>query len=110
MNRSTSRSTSRPAPVPSRRRVLKAGAAALSVLAAPAIVRAQGTPKLRIGYWPVASGLPFFAALEKGYFKEAGLNVEPIKFASPQQVMEAILARPLRRQRQRHRLGRAGHR
>lgn len=93
MNRSTSRSTSRPATVsPSRRRVLKAGAAALSMLAAPAIVRAQGTPKLRIGYWPVASGLPFFAAVEKGYFKEAGLNVEPIKFASPQQVIEAILA------------------
>jgi ABC-type nitrate/sulfonate/bicarbonate transport system substrate-binding protein len=55
-------------------------------------VRAQGTPKLRIGYWPVAAGLPFFAAVEKGYFKEAGLDVEPLKFAGAQQVMEGMLA------------------
>ncbi|EON11721.1 MULTISPECIES: ABC transporter substrate-binding protein [Pandoraea] len=75
-----------------RRLVLKAGVAGAATLAAPAIVRAQGTPKLRIGYWPVASGLPFFAALDKGYFKDAGVTVEPLKFASPQQVIEAILA------------------
>jgi NitT/TauT family transport system substrate-binding protein len=43
-------------------------------------VRAQAA-KLRIGFWPVAAGLPFFAALDKGYFKEAGLEVEPLKFA-----------------------------
>src|SRR5690606_40786344 len=43
-------------------------------------------------YWPVASGIPFFAAVEKGYFREAGLDVEAVKFASPQQVVEAMLA------------------
>jgi NitT/TauT family transport system substrate-binding protein len=69
-----------------------AGLAAASVLGAPAIVRAQSTPKIRIGFWPVASGLPFFVAMEKGYFKEAGLDVEALKFASAQQVMEAMLA------------------
>ena len=37
-------------------------------------------------------GLPFFAAIEKGYFKEAGLDVEPLKFAGAQQVMEAMLS------------------
>ncbi|PZQ59232.1 MAG: ABC transporter substrate-binding protein [Variovorax paradoxus] len=71
---------------PSRRQLLQTGSAALAVLAAPAIVRAQ-TPKIRIGYWPVAAGLPFFAAVEKGFFKEAGLDVEPLKFAGAQQVM-----------------------
>jgi NitT/TauT family transport system substrate-binding protein len=80
------------------------------VLAAPAIVRAQGAPKIRIGFWPVAAGLPFFAAVDKGYFKEAGLDVEPLKFAGAQQVMEGMLAGPLRRQRQRHRLGQPRHR
>ncbi|VWX61936.1 ABC transporter substrate-binding protein [Burkholderiales bacterium 8X] len=75
----------------SRRSLLKAGAAGLGMLAMPAIVRAQST-KLRIGFWPVAAGLPFFAAIEKGYFKEAGLDVEPLKFAGAQQVMEAMLA------------------
>ena len=78
---------------PSRRQLLKSAAAATAVgaLGAPAIVRAQAA-KLRIGFWPVAAGLPFFAAMEKGYFKEAGLEVEPLKFAGAQQVMEAMLA------------------
>ncbi len=76
----------------SRRRVLTASAATLGLLAAPALVRAQSGPKIRIGFWPVAAGLPFFAAVEKGYFKEAGLEVEPLKFAGAQQVMEAMLS------------------
>ena len=82
---------SRPAsPINTRRRTLLAGAAA--TLAAPALARAQNGPKIRIGFWPVAAGLPFFAAVEKGYFKEAGLEVEPLKFAGAQQVMEAMLS------------------
>ncbi len=76
----------------SRRRVLQTGAALAGSLGMPALVRAQAMPKIRIGYWPVAAGLPFFAAIEKGYFKEAGLDVEAIKFAGAQQVMEAMLA------------------
>ena len=76
----------------SRRQLLQGGAALLGTLAMPAIVRAQARPKIRIGYWPVAAGLPFFAAIEKGYFKEAGLDVEALKFAGAQQVMEAMLA------------------
>jgi NitT/TauT family transport system substrate-binding protein len=78
---------------PARRRLLKGGlAGAVLGLAAASGVRAQAPPKIRIGYWPVAAGLPFFAAVEKGYFKEAGLEVEPLKFAAAQQVMEAMLA------------------
>jgi len=78
----------------SRRRLLRAGVASagLALVGAPAIVRAQAGPKIRVGYWPVAAGLPFFAAVEKGYFKEAGLEVEPLKFAGAQQVMEAMLS------------------
>jgi NitT/TauT family transport system substrate-binding protein len=79
----------------SRRRFLASAASAvagsaLSTIGAP--VFAQANPKIRIGFWPVASGLPFFAAMEKGYFKQAGLEVEAMKFASAQQVIEAILA------------------
>ncbi|RZI92181.1 MAG: ABC transporter substrate-binding protein [Variovorax sp.] len=80
------------AATPSRRHVLQAGAAGLAALAAPSLVLAQATPKIRIGFWPVAAGLPFFAAVDKGYFKEAGLDVEPLKFAGAQQVMEAMLS------------------
>ncbi|WP_233234794.1 ABC transporter substrate-binding protein [Bordetella sp. LUAb4] len=75
-----------------RRRTLLTGAAALGVMAAPAFVRAQSAPKIRIGFWPVAAALPFFAAVEKGYFKDAGLEVEVQKFAGAQQVMEGMLA------------------
>lgn len=75
-----------------RRHVLGAAVSAAATLAAPALVRAQASTKIRIGYWPVAAGLPFYAAVEKGYFKEAGLDVEPLKFAGAQQVMEAMLA------------------
>lgn len=75
-----------------RRRILQAAcAAAVLGFAALPRARAQAT-KIRVGYWPVAAGLPFFAAIEKGYFKEAGLDVEPLKFAGAQQVMEAMLS------------------
>ena len=95
----TSRLVSRPAgdlaAIDRRRRAIVIGAgagSALAALAMPRIGRAQSAPKIRIGFWPVAAGLPFFAAIEKGYFKEAGLEVEPLKFAGAQQVMEAMLS------------------
>jgi NitT/TauT family transport system substrate-binding protein len=77
-----------------RRKLMQAGGAAamLGALGAPALVRAQSGPKIRIGYWPIAAGLPFYAAIEKGYFKEAGLDVEALRFAGAQQVMEAVLS------------------
>src|SRR5437763_6138582 len=79
----------------SRRRSLVVAAglgSALAVVGMPRLARAQAGPKIRIGFWPVAAGLPFFAAVDKGYFKEAGLDVEPLKFAGAQQVMEAMLS------------------
>jgi NitT/TauT family transport system substrate-binding protein len=84
------------APLADRRRraiVIGAGAgSALAALGVPRLGRAQSAPKIRIGFWPVAAGLPFFSAVEKGYFKEAGLEVEALKFAGAQQVMEAMLS------------------
>jgi NitT/TauT family transport system substrate-binding protein len=71
--------------------VVAAGAALVASIGAPRFVSAQAV-KLRVGYWPVAAGLPFFAAVEKGYFKDAGVDVEPLKFAGAQQVMEAMLS------------------
>ncbi len=48
--------------------------------------------KILIGFWPIASGLPLYVGLERGIFKEAGLPVEGVKFASAQQVAEAMIA------------------
>ena len=52
-----------------RRRRLMGAAVAGGALVAVGVstrVKAQAEPKIRIGYWPVAAGLPFFAAVEKG--------------------------------------------
>ncbi len=75
-----------------RRTLIKAAGAASAVLVAPGLSFAQTSPKIRVGFWPVASTLPFLAAIEKGYFKDAGLDVEPLKLASPQQIAEAIIS------------------
>ncbi|MBX3609481.1 MAG: ABC transporter substrate-binding protein [Hydrogenophaga sp.] len=82
------------APSEQRRQLLKmgAGGALIGALGAPALSLAQSGPKIRIGYWPIAAGLPFYSAFELGYFKEAGLDVEPQRFAGAQQVMEAVLS------------------
>ena len=73
-----------------RRRVVQAG------LAFPALVglsqKAHADDKILIGFWPIASGLPLYVGLERGIFKEAGLQVEGAKFASAQQVAEAMIA------------------
>ena len=37
--------------------------------------RAQGVDKVKVGMFPVSSSLPFYVALDRGYFKE--LNIEP---------------------------------
>lgn len=46
---------------------------------------------IRMGNLPVTHGLPLYVALEKGYFKEAGLNVEVIQFEAPNQIIDALL-------------------
>ncbi len=74
-----------------RRQILQAGAISAVTSLIPSISKAADD-KIQIGYWPIASGLPFFVALEKGYFKEVGLNVEGVKFASPNQIAEAMIA------------------
>lgn len=90
-----SRFTSRASASSGRRRFLQQSLALAggSVLAAHSgLGMAQANPKILIGYWPIAGGLPFYCALQKGYFKEAGLDVEGVKFASATQVVEAMIA------------------
>lgn len=58
----------------------------------PGATSSENSGKISIGFWPVASGLPLFVAEKRGYFKEAGLDVEAVKFASPNQVAEALIA------------------
>jgi NitT/TauT family transport system substrate-binding protein len=77
----------------SRRDLLQSAFAAVAIAAAgmPLSASAQ-EKKLLIGYWPIAAGLPFFAALNEGMFKAEGVNVEPVRFAGPNQAVEALIA------------------
>ena len=73
-----------------RRGLLKAGAASAALVGLTR--KALADDKILIGFWPIASGLPLYVGLERGIFKEAGLQVEGAKFASAQQVAEAMIA------------------
>jgi NitT/TauT family transport system substrate-binding protein len=76
-----------------RRTMLKSTFAAAAVAAtgiAPGAAAQE--KKLLIGYWPIAAGLPFYSALNEGMFKSAGVNVEAVRFAGPNQVVEALIA------------------
>ncbi len=66
-----------------------AGAVLTNTLSSSAQSKA---PKIVIGYPAVTPALPLYLALEKGYFKQAGLDVEAIAFANPQDVVEGIIA------------------
>jgi NitT/TauT family transport system substrate-binding protein len=50
------------------------------------------TTHVRIANLPVVYGLPLYVALDKGYFKEAGLDVEVIKFEAPNQIIDAVMS------------------
>lgn len=48
--------------------------------------------KVRIAYLPNIHALPFYLALEKGYFKDEGLDIEVVKFEAPNQIIDALLS------------------
>lgn len=75
----------------SRRRLVRAGVSSAALLGLTRKSLAADD-KILIGFWPIASGLPLYVGLERGLFKEAGLQVEGAKFASAQQVAEAMIA------------------
>lgn len=50
------------------------------------------TTKVKIAYLPVVQALPLYLAIDKGYFAEVGLEVEPVKFEAPNQILDALIA------------------
>ncbi len=47
---------------------------------------------IKIGYLPITHSLPFYVALDKGYFKDEGLNVKAIKFSTTGEVIVALIS------------------
>lgn len=46
--------------------------------------------KLKIGYIPIADCTQLYVGIERGFFKEEGLEVEAIKFAGGPKILEAL--------------------
>jgi NitT/TauT family transport system substrate-binding protein len=63
------------------RRTFALGASTALTLA-PRAVRAQSPSKVRVGYIGILSDAPFFIGIERGYFKNQGLDVELSRFTS----------------------------
>lgn len=51
--------------------------------------------KIKLGMLPIADNLPFWVAEQKGYFKDAGLNVELIDFPSALERDSAFVAKQI---------------
>jgi NitT/TauT family transport system substrate-binding protein len=64
-------------PFKASRRAVLAAVAALAVSSLP--VAAQTPDLVKVGVFPISSSLPYFVAIEKGYFKENNIEVETIK-------------------------------
>jgi len=48
-------------------------------------------PVVRVGYVPFNNCLPFFVAMDRGYFAAQGLNVEAIRFNNSTDVLNALI-------------------
>src|SRR3989344_803669 len=47
---------------------------------------------VKIAYLPVTQGLPLYLAIEKGYFKDAGIDVEAIRVDSPNLILNMLVS------------------
>jgi NitT/TauT family transport system substrate-binding protein len=72
-----------------------AGIVLISIFAYGTTTRQEGskeTSKVKIGYLQIAQSLPLFVAQEKGYFKDAGLEVNTVKFEAPNLYSDAMIS------------------
>ncbi len=69
------------------RTIRTAAAAALVGLAVPV----SAAEKVNVGVFPVSSALPYFVALERGYFKEQGIEVSMSKLMGGPPIVGAMI-------------------
>ncbi len=66
--------------------------AALSAVALLAIgATAQAADKVKVGVFPVASALPYFVALERGYFKDVDIDAELVRLIGGPALVGAMI-------------------
>lgn len=47
---------------------------------------------IKVGYPAVSTSLPLFVAIEEGLFKEQGLTIEPVRYETANQIVDALVA------------------
>jgi NitT/TauT family transport system substrate-binding protein len=66
--------------------------ALLWVLAALMSTSALAADKLKIAVFPSSSALPYFVALERGYFKDVGIEPEAVNFNAHPLIVQALVS------------------
>lgn len=73
----------------SRRTALTVAAAAALTLTG--VAGAQAADKVKVGVFPVTSALPYFVALERGYFKDADIEPEMVRLIGGPALVSAMI-------------------
>lgn len=68
------------------------GSAALVLAALFTASSALAADKVKVGVFPSSSALPYFVALHRGYFKDAGIDVETVPLTSHPLIVQAMVA------------------
>lgn len=65
--------------------------AAAAALSLTGIAGAQAADKVKVGVFPVTSALPYFVALERGYFKDADIEPEMVRLIGGPALVSAMI-------------------
>jgi len=65
--------------------------AVLAAIAASIVTPAHAVDKVKVGVFPSSSALPYFVALERGYFKEVDIETEAVTFNAHPLTVQAIV-------------------
>ena len=65
--------------------------AAVAALTLTGVAGAQAADKVKVGVFPVTSALPYFVALERGYFKDADIEPEMVRLIGGPALVSAMI-------------------
>ncbi|MBO6784249.1 MAG: ABC transporter substrate-binding protein [Alphaproteobacteria bacterium] len=65
--------------------------AAVAALSFTGVAGAQAADKVKVGVFPVTSALPYFVALERGYFKDADIEPEMVRLIGGPALVSAMI-------------------
>ena len=64
---------------------------AVAALSLTGIAGANAAEKVKVGVFPVTSALPFFVALERGYFKDVDIDAEMVRLIGGPALVAAMI-------------------